>query len=107
MAQRLPGFSQLSVTMNDSNPSIGLNTTQTTGLICSEQTTFIHQSLDLSRQQIRLLKVENGERGSPVYIECEIQHFDPESCPSYQAISYTWGDPDSAFAISLNRLEFS
>lgn len=75
------------------------------------QTPFVHQGLDMSQQQIRLLRLQAGRYESPDdltprLIECEIRHFNFETHPPYRAVSYTWGDPDTTIAIILNGYQY-
>ena len=49
---------------------------------------FLHQPLDLSRNQFRLLQIWRGLDGR---IEGRLQQFDFENTPEYCALSYTWG----------------
>jgi len=64
---------------------------------------FVHRDLNLSRQQIRLLKISEGRNGSSDPIRCEIRHFNSEDWPSYRAVSYTWGEPHPTREIILSE----
>lgn len=46
---------------------------------------------------IRLLKLEPGELDAPLH--CELTTFHLSSAPSYEAISYVWGDPAKTRAL--------
>lgn len=51
---------------------------------------FKHQKLDLSQQQIRILRLLPGEWTHP--IQCSIYTVYMSTHPSYEALSYAWGD---------------
>ncbi|TLD38148.1 hypothetical protein E2P81_ATG03823 [Venturia nashicola] len=75
------------------------------------QTRFVHEALDTSQQQIRLLRLQAEEYEAPndltpKLIDCEICHFNLETIPPYRAISYTWGDPDTTIVITVNKRQF-
>lgn len=55
------------------------------------ETIFSHEELDLSRREIRLLRILPTDDGSSV-IECELGTFEFGLQPLYTAVSYTWGD---------------
>lgn len=54
-----------------------------------QQRGFEYQSL--SQHEFRLLRLH---RGTGERVVCSIEHYDldPDSCPSYNAVSYTWGN---------------
>jgi len=53
---------------------------------------FRHRPLDLDRTQIRLFRLVSKPSDST--IRGDIQIFDFDKCPAYQAVSYTWGPPN-------------
>jgi len=53
-------------------------------------TTYKHQPLDSSSDEIRLLKLRKGNEAP---LCCEIQVFPLERAPEYIALSYLWGPP--------------
>lgn len=53
---------------------------------------FRHQPLDLHRTQIRLFRLVPTPLDGP--IEGEVAIVDIDQCPTYQAVSYTWGLPN-------------
>lgn len=63
-----------------------------------EHSNFKHQPLDLSNQQIRLLRMDASKA-----ISCSTQHVDLGNNPMYKALSYTWGDPFPTRKISINE----
>jgi hypothetical protein len=83
-------FSKVSTVMNTSytSPAHSLGTPP-----------YQYEPLDLSRQQIRLVKIRRRENGP---IRCEIRTFDTQTCPPYSALSYTWGAPAPLFSVSVN-----
>lgn len=52
-----------------------------------------------SDDHIRVLILEPGELGSPVH--CQLVATTIYSAPSYEALSYTWGDPEQCTAIKV------
>lgn len=69
---------------------------------------FKHEPLDLSKRQIRLLRIEyvRHERGEGVLIRCQVKIFDLSNCPPYIALSYVWGSPLPVHTIMLNGKHF-
>ncbi len=59
---------------------------------------FHYEALDSSKQQIRLLKIQSSER-QPQF---EIEPFELADAPSFKALSYTWGEPSSAFDVIID-----
>lgn len=65
-----------------------------------------HTPLDRSTRQIRLLSfVEIGAHTG--LICCRLDTYDLDHCPSFVALSYTWGDVHSSREIILNEEVFS
>lgn len=64
---------------------------------------FQHEPLDLSRNQIRLIKVLPRASSDPV--QCTVSVFN-EDRPSYRALSYTWGRAQPTHTILLNGSRF-
>jgi hypothetical protein len=67
---------------------------------------FDYQSLPLKQpdQQIRLFHLQPDDDGAVIQVRLEVHDF--ESCPSYVAISYTWGDQIPTLAITINGQGF-
>ena len=61
---------------------------------------FEHSALADPRSQIRLLSVQPGDDDSDV--SCQLQAYEFKQVPSYQAVSYIWGDPNELRSIVLN-----
>ncbi|OQO00658.1 hypothetical protein B0A48_13148 [Cryoendolithus antarcticus] len=64
--------------------------------------TFVYDELDDAKTHIRLLRIRHAEVGGAV--ECDLRPHLVEHCPSYTAVSYTWGDPGATTSISVNGL---
>jgi hypothetical protein len=63
-----------------------------------------YDPLDSSSGEIRLVKILPNEGNTSV--QCELLHARLEEKPSYEALSYTWGDPQSHGNIELHGLPF-
>ena len=61
---------------------------------------FKYSDLPDSKTHIRLLQVHQATEGSSP--ECELSIWPIESAPPYNAMSYTWGDPNSNAKIKVN-----
>lgn len=72
-------------------------------------TQFKHTPLDLSKAQIRLLRIYNRSTNRPGLITCTIRTFDynESSLPLYNALSYVWGPPPPQHNILLNGRSFA
>jgi hypothetical protein len=58
----------------------------------------------LRNDEIRLVRLQHSSR--PDDIKCDIQHFQLRNCPSYIALSYTWGDPfGHARSVTIDNLD--
>ncbi|KAJ4295031.1 hypothetical protein N0V90_007039 [Kalmusia sp. IMI 367209] len=72
--------------------------------ICDIRSTdmaFQHKALDLTKAQIRLHQLDPSSSTSA--INAEVTHFDfDETCPEYEAISYTWGENIDGSTIQLS-----
>ena len=55
--------------------------------------------------QIRYVHVHGGERGDQLRLTLEVSHI--SRAPSYEALSYTWGDARNNGIVSVNGLEVS
>lgn len=66
---------------------------------------FPHKPLDLSKRQIRLIRLEYGDHAPAIV--CELQHFtfDSDQMPAYHALSYAWGGDDACREITINGTE--
>lgn len=62
---------------------------------------FPYRPLDTSKLEIRVVILKPGSLSMP--IECDLEHISTkqDSCPSYKALSYTWGAPEHSKTISL------
>jgi hypothetical protein len=66
---------------------------------------FHHEPLDHDLDQIRLVRIQH--RASPDdTVSCTISTFERKTCPSYCALSYTWGPPEPVHTIQLNGRRF-
>jgi hypothetical protein len=66
---------------------------------------FIYQPLDPSHSEIRLLKLAPGVQDAEIH--CSLVHASLEDKPSYEALSYTWGDARNKRDIWIHRHAFS
>jgi hypothetical protein len=67
---------------------------------------FTYKALSEDKNEIRLLRIHK-QKPSSDQIECDIFHVSLDSTPSYNALSYAWGDPlDPKFQISLSGRAF-
>lgn len=69
-------------------------------------TTSVYSEAELSQSHscIRLLQILDGAPGDPIC--CRIKSYSLQSCPSYTALSYTWGPAEDSYEIFLNRHAF-
>ncbi|KAF4958115.1 hypothetical protein FSARC_11103 [Fusarium sarcochroum] len=70
----------------------------------------IYESLDNSRQEIRLLILHPPSGNDPI-VSCTLSHAALEpgidsAVPTYEALSYVWGEPDFSSPILLNGKSF-
>lgn len=67
---------------------------------------FQHKPLDLSRRQIRLVRLrrQDGSSQHNSRLRCEVQHFDMDDpdMPAYRALSYVWGNKSPHFYLRIN-----
>lgn len=63
---------------------------------------FRHEALPDAKHYMRLLKVRHSNHGSDVKVDGELSTWSVDDVPSYSAISYTWGDPNSTTIVSMN-----
>ena len=68
--------------------------------------TYDYESLDLTKQQIRLLALHPAADPSDP-IRCDISSFDMEKGPHYVALSYTWGPVNPQRTILINGRSLS
>jgi hypothetical protein len=66
----------------------------------SNAPSFTHEPLPDALTHIRLLEVLHAKVGQ--HVVCTISVWSLDTAPSYDAISYTWGDPALTTAISIN-----
>jgi len=60
---------------------------------------FHYQPLDPCRNELRPIKLPNGNRDEAV--KCSLSHVSFQNPPEYLALSYTWGDPNNTRPIQL------
>ena len=65
---------------------------------------FVHDSLHLSNDSIRLLQILPASQAEEIH--CQINQFPISECPIYCAVSYSWGEPDQPRMIRLNGCRF-
>jgi hypothetical protein len=66
----------------------------------SQHAAYVHESLPDSKTHIRLLKILQG--GFNQQVVCQMSTWPAADAPMYDAISYTWGDPDATTTIIIN-----
>ncbi|KAI1053270.1 hypothetical protein LB506_012304 [Fusarium annulatum] len=64
----------------------------------------IYAPLDTDRREIRLASIVPGRWSEDVYCNLEVVSLD--DTPTYEALSYTWGDPLDETSILLNGVTF-
>lgn len=64
----------------------------------------IYAPLDTDRREIRLASIVPGRWSEDVY--CNLKVVSLDDTPTYEALSYTWGDPLDKTPIFLNGLTF-
>ncbi|KAL8665309.1 MAG: hypothetical protein Q9202_002360 [Teloschistes flavicans] len=64
--------------------------------------TRIYSELDASVQQIRLIRLKRSQNPDDIYVELETYQID--QCPPYNALSYAWGDQNKLQLIDLNGI---
>lgn len=74
----------------------------TTASLATSGTSFTHQSLPDPAKYIRLVEVLGDNYSKNIKVRCRLTTWPIDSAPSYHAISYTWGDPESNTFIILN-----
>ncbi|KAF4449244.1 HET-domain-containing [Fusarium albosuccineum] len=67
---------------------------------------FSFQDLDLDKDSIRLLQIEQGSRFDRISCSLFEAFLDPDQCPTYKALSYTWGGGENSRRILVNNHEF-
>lgn len=68
----------------------------------TSDTSFTHESLPDAAKYIRLVEVLDDNYSRTIKVRCRLTTWPIDSVPSYHAISYTWGDPESNTFIILN-----
>lgn len=71
------------------------------GSVMEEPRVYVHSAL--AEDDIRLLRLNSYENSR---LHCEVWQFSLQDCPSYSALSYTWGDSSWSMSVSLNDQEF-
>ena len=61
---------------------------------------YLYSALQRSPAHIRLLTVEPGEIDDNV--KCTMRRVPLENCPSYEAVSYTWGNSEEKRPIYID-----
>lgn len=69
-------------------------------------TSFLYDSLDESRREIRLITLLPSEDDEGE-IACLLETASLDDEPEYAALSYVWGDPDDTIEILVNDIVFS
>lgn len=64
---------------------------------------FKYEPLNSGSQEIRILSI-SGSRS--IEVECSLEHASLVAAPTYDALSYTWGDPSDTSSIKLNHQPF-
>lgn len=64
---------------------------------------FVHQPLDLSHDEIRLVRILYQEQDKSVTLELKHFRTDQQPLPEYDALSYVWGPPEPKRSILVNR----
>ena len=59
--------------------------------------------LPLREGEIRVLTLHAGDAWDPIFCSLHVEVLDEKSV--YQALSYTWGDPDVTETICVNGVE--
>ncbi|KAF5639579.1 heterokaryon incompatibility protein (het-6OR allele) [Fusarium sp. NRRL 25303] len=59
-----------------------------------------YRPLDLLKRQIRILHILPGQHGEPV--RCTLHTASLDDSPSYEALSYSWGDPHICYIIEVD-----
>jgi hypothetical protein len=62
---------------------------------------FRYQPLQSTPHEFRLVLIQPGSFSDP--IKCTLQHAYLQDNPSFEAISYVWGDPKDTVPIFLNE----
>lgn len=80
-------------------------------LLSFPQPSFKHDPLPDPASHFRLLEIlddHDDDRSQTSHIKCELTTWpaDPDTLPSYHAISYTWGEHDSNIIIRVNGKPF-
>lgn len=65
---------------------------------------YQHERLDDARDQIRLIRLL-PDLHAKIAIRCEIATYDLSDAPSYQALSYEWGDPEPLRELRVNSCQ--
>jgi hypothetical protein len=66
---------------------------------------FKYKPLDVAAQEIRLVRLLPGSGQEPIC--CSLNHaFLAHAASSYEALSYSWGDPKATLPISLDGTTF-
>jgi hypothetical protein len=73
--------------------------------IAGPDATFVHEPLDRSLKQIRLVSIIPEAEGP---IRCNIKHVElsADKTPDYRALSYVWGPPSDVQRIRVNGKDF-
>jgi len=64
------------------------------------ETAALYQPLDSHGEEIRLVTLQQGSFNDAIH--CSLSKVSLKEVPSYQALSYTWGDPRSTLQIYLD-----
>lgn len=61
---------------------------------------YHHELLSFSKPAIRLLAINPFDETYP--LTCSLRAYEFESCPSYTALSYEWGEPEPLAEVVIN-----
>lgn len=68
----------------------------------AETETFKHEELPDASTYIRLVEIISPERKRDIQVHCKLTTWPKATAPKYNAISYTWGDPNLIAVILVN-----
>jgi hypothetical protein len=72
----------------------------TTRSPCASRRDELYETLDIGREEIRLLELIQGAWSDP--ISCELRTVSLKHHPQFEALSYAWGDPKSTMPLLVN-----
>jgi hypothetical protein len=72
----------------------------------SDVVAFQHQPLNLTKQQIRLVKMLPHPSSTDLHVHISIVFFDFDIAPAYTALSYAWGPSSPVKTVMIDGLAF-